>query len=525
MKAVIYCRYSSHNQGEQSIEGQLRDNYEFAKREGLTVINEYIDRALTGKTDSRPAFQHMMADAQKRQFDIVIVWKLDRFARNRYDSATYRARLKKYGVRVVSAMENITDGPEGIILEGMLESMAEYYSANLSQNIKRGIRESLIKGNFVGSNVPYGYRVENRKLVIDERTAPMMRYLFEQYAAGTPKKEIIDELNKRGYKSKSGKPFTMNTFQRALKNPVYIGKYKINDQIYDDVAEAMIDEDTFQKVQEKLQLNARTPGAQKAKVDYLLQGKAFCGMCGMPMVGESGASHTGNRYYYYSCRNRKKNHICKKKNEQKEIIERYVVEQTMRYVLSPVRMDQVASAVVAEYKKEFSDTQVEDLEKAINRVEHELDKLVDALTEAPKVAHKRIYEKMEKLENEKSDLEIDLSRLKIAQGIQITEREVKSWLKTFCSGDIEDEEFCKRIIDTFINAVYLYDDRIIIFYNIRGGKQVSYTDLIESEVIPEDNEKAPNPGSDLASYGGANALKFEPFYVFVSGIFGCVFMR
>ena len=154
--AVIYARYSSHSQTEQSIEGQLHDGYAYAEKCGYRVVGEYIDRALTGKTDDRPDFQRMIKDAEKRLFQVVIVWKLDRFARNRYDSAMYKRILKKHGVRVVSVMENITDTPEGIILEGMLEALAEYYSANLSENIKRGQQESIKKGWFPGGPPPMG---------------------------------------------------------------------------------------------------------------------------------------------------------------------------------------------------------------------------------------------------------------------------------------------------------------------------------------------------------------------------------
>ena len=175
MNAVIYARYSSHGQTEQSIEGQLHDAYEFARREGYTIIGEYIDRARTGTNDNRDDFQRMIADAPKAQFQAVIVWKLDRFARNRYDSAIYKARLKKSGVRVISVKENITDRPEGIILEGLLESMAEYYSANLSQNVKRGLRETISKGFYCGGQIPYGYKTQDRRLVADEKTAPIIR--------------------------------------------------------------------------------------------------------------------------------------------------------------------------------------------------------------------------------------------------------------------------------------------------------------------------------------------------------------
>jgi DNA invertase Pin-like site-specific DNA recombinase len=170
--AVIYARYSSHGQTEQSIEGQLRDCYAYAEREGYKVVGEYIDRAISGRSDDRPDFQRMIADAPKKQYQFVIVWKLDRFARNRYDSAIYKSKLKKHGVKVVSATENISNDPEGIILEGMLESMAEYYSANLSKHVKRGLRESVIKGTYTGGIPPIGYKVIDKKLIIDEDKGP-----------------------------------------------------------------------------------------------------------------------------------------------------------------------------------------------------------------------------------------------------------------------------------------------------------------------------------------------------------------
>lgn len=166
--AVIYARFSSYGQNEQSIEGQLKDCHDFAMREGYTVIGEYIDRAKTARSDQRPEFQRMIKDSSKKQFQYVIVWKLDRFSRNRYDSAIYKGKLKKNGVKVLSAMENITDSPEGIILEGMLESLAEYYSANLSENVRRGQRETIAKGRFTGGYIPYGYKSEDGRLVENE---------------------------------------------------------------------------------------------------------------------------------------------------------------------------------------------------------------------------------------------------------------------------------------------------------------------------------------------------------------------
>ena len=491
--AVIYARFSSHGQSEQSIEGQLRDCHAFAEREGYTIIHEYIDRAKSARSDDRPDFQRMIKDAAKKQFQVIIVWKLDRFARNRYDSAIYKAKLKKFGIRVVSVMENITDSPEGIILEGMLESLAEFYSANLSQNVLRGQRETIAKGRWCGGNVPYGYQPVDGRLVEDPRTAPIIREVFKRYASGEQKRSIIDDLNARGIRTSRGKPLTMASFQTALKNTTYIGQHKWNGEVIEGCADPLIDEETFYKAQGYIKRRAHAPAAAKAKVEYQLQGKAFCGMCGARMIGESGYGKVGRQYHYYTCATRKKSKSCAKRNEKKGFIEWYVVEQTVEYVLSPDRIDTIAASVVAEYEKEFNDSAIKELERQLDRIEADLNTLVDELLVVPKSAKPRIYERLELLEAQKADLEMDLSRLRIANRIRYTEEEVKAWMKQFCKGDPLDEEFRKRIIDVFINSIYLYDDKVIIFYNIKSGKQVSFIDLCESLEDP------PDPPDDLCS--------------------------
>lgn len=201
-KAVIYARFSSHSQTEQSIEGQLRECYDFAKRSDITIVGEYIDRALTGTSDKRPQFLKMIEDSKKKNFEYVLVYQLDRFARNRYDSANYKAKLKKNGVRVLSAKENITDDASGILVEGMLESMAEYYSAELSQKVKRGIKESLIKGNFIGGHGLLGYDTVDKKWTINPLEATVVRDIFTRYRNGEKAKDIIARLNASGIKTK-----------------------------------------------------------------------------------------------------------------------------------------------------------------------------------------------------------------------------------------------------------------------------------------------------------------------------------
>ena len=485
--AVIYARYSSSGQQDQSIDGQLRDCYAFAERDGYMIVSEYIDRALSAKTDDRPGFQRMVNDASKKQFQVVIVWKLDRFARNRYDSATYKARLKKHGVKVVSAMENISDNPEGIILEGMLESMAEYYSANLSQNIRRGQRESALKGQFIGSRPPIGYKLENKRLVIDEDKAWIVRYFFDQYAKGVSKTEIVAALAAKGVKNFFGRDLTINYLQRTLRNKRYIGQYEFRGELILDACPPIIDEKTFYIVQEKLTAKAHAPATKKATIEYLLSGKAYCGLCGSRMNGENGKSRTGERHYYYTCSKRKRQKACKKTNEKKGFLEWYVVEQTIEYVLTPERIDYIAARVVATYDNDFSTNKIKEMEGRLMRIDGDIVKAVDASLEAPDKARKRYYEKIEQMETQKADIELDLSRLKIAAGIKYTEEQIIAWLKQFCKGDLLDVDFQRRIIDVFINSVYVHDDKIVIYYNIKDGKQVSYIEMLESSAESPDN--------------------------------------
>jgi len=488
---VIYARYSSHGQQDQSIDGQLRDCYAFAEREGYAVVGEYIDRALSAKTGDRPDFQRMITDAAKKQFQTVLVWKLDRFARNRYDSAIYKSKLKKHGVKVVSATENITDNPEGIILEGMLESMAEYYSANLSQNVKRGQRESMLKGQHVGGIPPIGFKIENKKLVVDEDKAPIIRYAFEQYAKGVPKKQIMAELSAKGVTNYFGRPLTLSCFQGSLRNKKYIGVYMFNGVEVPGACEALIDEKTFYAVQDKLTARAHAPAAKKARTDYLLQGKAFCGMCGTRLVGESGTGKSGTTHHYYACGCRKRRQGCKKKNEKKGFLEWYAVEQTVEYVLTPERINYIAARMVATYDDEHSEAKIKDLEGRLMRIDGDMHKAARASLDAPEKARKPYYDIIESLEAQKTDMELDLSRLRIASGIRYTESQIIDWLKQFCNGDPLDEDFQKRIIDVFINSIYVYDDKLVIYYNVKDGKQISYIEMLESSAEPPTSDDSP----------------------------------
>ena len=225
--AVIYARYSCDQQSEQSIEGQLRVCEDYAQKNGILILDTYIDRAMTGTNDNRADFQRMIKNSSRREWDYVLVYKLDRFSRDKYATAIHKKTLKDNGVKVLSAMENIPDTPEGIILESLLEGMNQHYSAELSQKVKRGMREKRLKGNYQGGGVPYGYKVEDRKIVIDEPNAEVVRYMYKAFVEGVFAHNIITNLTARGILY-HGRPFAKNTVYNVLKNDKNSGVYECN---------------------------------------------------------------------------------------------------------------------------------------------------------------------------------------------------------------------------------------------------------------------------------------------------------
>ncbi len=276
-KAVIYARFSSHSQHETSIEGQLKECHAFAKRQGYIVMEEYIDRAMTGTNDNRPEFQRMLADSKRKDFQYVIVYQLDRFARNRYDSASNKNILKKNGVRVISARENISDDASGILMEAVLEGMAEYYSAELSQKIRRGIWIQAEKCLYTGGGVALGYKVNpDKTFSIDEKIAPFVVEIFTRYAEGETTAEINRFLNENHIKTARGKSFNKNSLTALLRNKRYIGVYTFKDMEIPHGIPQIIDDALFYEVQEKLDKNKAAPARSRAREEYILTTNVIC---------------------------------------------------------------------------------------------------------------------------------------------------------------------------------------------------------------------------------------------------------
>lgn len=474
MNVCLYMRYSSDRQTEQSIEGQRRVCLEFCERQGYNVVEQYVDRATSAfkDTDKRTQFQKMIKDSDKQLWEGVVVYKLDRFARNRYDSATYKAKLKKNGVRVISATENISDNPEGVILEAVLEGMAEFYSKELSQKITRGMYETAHKCNSVGGQIPLGYRIENKKLVIDESTAVIVREAFELYANGTTVADICDIFNQKGYRTAKGVAFNKNSFKSIFKNERYIGVYKYKDVRIEGGMPAIIDKKTFDMVQRRLSMNAKAPARGKAKVDYLLSQKLFCGHCGATMVGENGKGQSGIKYHYYTCSSRKRFHTCDKRAIKKDFIETAVVEDAMK-LLTPEVIEELAESAVKQNKMDIEN------ETLIPALTRELQEINKSITNLLKLVEKgadsdALSTRLMELEKQKRATEKRLAYAK--DDIIVLEKEhIIWWLTKFCNGDINDEDFRRTIIDLLVNSVTVWDEpdgwfKITSTYNLTSNR-------------------------------------------------------
>lgn len=486
MNVVLYMRYSSEKQTEQSIEGQNHVCTEFCEREGYHIVERYIDRATSAfkDTDKRSEFQRMIRDSEKGLWEAVIVYKLDRFSRNRYDSATYKAKLKKNGVRVISATENISDNPEGVILESVLEGMAEFYSKELSQKITRGMNESAMKCHSVGGRVPLGYRIENKKLVVDPAGAAIVKEAFDLYAAGHTVSEIIETFNKKGYKTTTGAEFNKNSFKSMFKNERYIGVYSYKDIRIEGGVPAIIDSQTWAKVQAKLSVNREAPATAKAKESYLLTNKLFCGHCGDKMIGESGHSSSGKVYNYYTCGNRKKNGNCNKKPIPKDWLERVVVQDALE-ALTPEFIEAIADAAVREAERiRNDDTRISSAEAELKDINKGISNLVSMIEKG--VVSDAVASRLVTLENDKKVIAQRLLEYK-HDTIVIEKDHVIWWLTQFkqTNNEGDDNVFRRRVIDLLVNSVTIWDDpegyyTITTVYNLQENshtKVVKCSDL------------------------------------------------
>ncbi len=472
--AVVYARYSSHSQGEQSIEGQLSEAHKYAASHGYTIVQEYIDRAKSGRTDNREQFQKMLRDTAKGQFGVIILWKVDRFGRNREEIALNKMKCKKNGVRVEYVAETIPNTPEGVILESVLEGFAEYYSLQLSQNIRRGLAESAEKCQCTGGNRPMGYLTgPDKKFILDPDTAPTVKLIFDMYASGSTIIEIVNHLNNLGLRNRRGKPFSKNSLYSVLTNEKYTGVYIYQDKRIEGGMPRIVDDSTFWKVQDLMKVNKRAPAHKWSKCDYILTDKLFCGKCGSPMTGESGTSKTGAKHHYYTCSKKKRFRDCDKKNVRQEVIEAAVLNATIELLQDDELMEFLIENTWQYYQsQDESQEELNALQRQLEQVEFAIENLVKAIEAG--IINDTTKRRMKELEAQQKELITAIADREIARGFHITREYVDFFFRQFRDMDYTDRECQKQIIATFVNSIFLYDD---------GTGKINYNFSTDSRTI------------------------------------------
>ncbi len=511
-KAVIYARYSSSGQREESIEGQLRDCRSYAMKNSMAVVGEYIDRAMTGTSDKRPDFQRMIRDSAKGLFAVVLVWKIDRFARSRYDSAIYKNKLKANGVRVVSANETIPDTPEGIVLESVMEGFAEYYSANLSQNVRRGNYDSALKRQSLGHHI-LGYRTgADKRFELDPQTAPVVLKIFQDFLAGKKLRDIADELNANGHRTVLGKPFTANALRYILKNERYTGLY-----VYEDIRDEhgipeIIDRETFARAQVLIEEHRRTPAAKKSQEVFMLTGKLFCGDCGEPMSGAAGTSHTGKVYTYYMCLG-KEHGTCTHPRVRKSELENAVLGELMRAVHSNDVIQAFADRFMIWQSEQSSTEELDGLRAKLRETETAIKNVMRFVDTG--IVSDSLRTHLMELEAERVDLVRGIAKLEL-ENPKLKREDVVWFLEQFREGNVTDEKWKLQLTETFLRAAYLYTDgRLLLQLNFCGAQSKTSTKLAEAAVEAGEEERF-----NLARSGAPDEGKGEPLSLyFYAGIF------
>ena len=458
---VIYARYSSNVQTEQSIEGQVRVITEYAERNSIEIVGSYIDKATTGTNDNRPGFQSMMKDSSKKEWACILVYKLDRFSRNKYEMAIHRKTLRNNGIRLISVTENIPDSPEGVILESVLEGMAEYYSLDISQKTKRGKRESRLKGNYDGGAIAYGYKIVKvngeYKAAICDKNAAVVRRIFEEYLSGKVVQKIVDGLNADGIRNQRGNPFSVCTVTNMLHNERYIGRCRYrDDKVYTNIFPRLIPDDWFELAQRFLKENHR--GANSAKNPFILKSKLKCGCCGGKMRGNSATTPAGKTFRYYSCVNKlKSKELCTKASIHKEILEKTVIDTLIKILYSSDGIDTIVDRIyeINEIKRHNNDILKALLEEK-QKCQRQLDNIMEAVEKG--VFTDSVKERIAMYEAHLAALNNTISENGSEVKKSLSKDDIRKKLK-----DVSRKEPA-QIIRLLIKQIVVYEDKVEIYF-------------------------------------------------------------
>lgn len=484
--AICYYRYSSDAQRDVSIVQQKDAAHEYAEHHGYHIIKEYDDPAYSGTRDDRPAFQLMLYEVEKLRPAYLILWKTDRLSRDRIDAVMAKKRLRECGVKIVYVAESIPDDDEAtqILMESIYEAMAASFIVSHRKNVVRGMTYNAENAFYNGVKM-LGYVGEvDHKYEVDQATAPTVRRIFKEYTEGVPMQKICDSLNNAGQKTVRGNRFTVNSLRNILVNRAYIGEYKFGKTLIPDGMPRLIDDETFQKAQAKLEANKRGGKGAIKKLhpeieieDYWLTGKICCGLCGGTMQGVSGTSRSGNLYYYYSCINYRK-HTCTLKYQRKELMEKIVL-----YILDDLINDPALRIIIAEKCYAYHQAQNDDngayeasIRAQLKDVEGKLNNLVKAIEAG--IFNSTTAERMNVLENQKSMLNDALLAEQNRKKCDLTLNTIVKFLSSLV-GDINNPDTRRRLLEFFIDKIYVYPDKMVLtFYYTDDRRELPFEETI-----------------------------------------------
>lgn len=453
------------------------------------ILDAYIDRAMTGTNDNRPAFQKMIRDSEKQHWDYVIVYKLDRFARNKYESVINKKRLQDNNVKLMSAMENLTDTPEGRMMECFLEGMNQYFSEELMQKVRRGLNESWLKGNATGGRKVFGYDVVNQKYVINEKEAATILEIFTKYSQGYTAEEIAKSLQERGIKYHDEKFLSNRTIFKLLHKLKYTGKVEHGGIVYDKVYPQIISDELWQKVEMIHQQNKIAPSSKKAVYEYILTGKLVCGVCKKKMSGASGSSKAKRVHYYYVCNSHKKGEKCTTTSVQKDYIEDLVINSTMAFLSDNETVMRIANSVYTVLEKETKDnSSLKLLENKKAQAQKSAGNIIKAIEEGIITEQTKTRLKELEMQINQYDFEIDKEKQKTQQ--YLSREQIKNYISSKFNANSTDLQFRKMIVNTFIREIVFFEDKLIITYNFAPPTETVAIDAKATIEIEKQSESA-----------------------------------
>lgn len=514
---VIYARYSSHNQKEESIEQQIAECTEFAEKNGIRIIGIYADKAVSGRSDRRPNFQRMMRDAEKRHFQIVVAYKSNRIARNMLNALQYEAKLDSFGIKTLYAKEEFGNTAAGRFALRTMMNVNQFYSENMGEDIKRGMVDNATECK-VNGMLPLGYvKGEDGKYAIAADEAAVVREIYDSVLKDIPLAEIARSLNQRGIRTKLGRDWNKNSFHILLKNDNYIGVYRHSGVVVEDGIPPILDKEVFEAVQEKLTNKKKTAGRRSANGEYLLTGKLFCGYCGSYMIGVSGTGENGTVHNYYQCQKRHAEGRCEKKNVRRNFIEKLIARLTQDYILQDDTIEWIADSTMSFQAMARRESGVAQLERDLADNRKVAKNIMAAIEQG--IITETTKARLLEVEGTIHDLERSLSIAKAASQPIERERVVFS-LEQMREGNVGSKEHQKKLIDTFVKSVTLWDDRIQIdYYHTPGKHKFSYSlEELTSKAENESNASDVRTDSLELHQIRDNPIKFGLSRTFLCGM-------